>query len=284
MRVILSIDGGGIMGIGSAEFMQNMERDYKNFTDNIDAYAGTSVGSILATGASLGMSWSNIYTLFKNISPIIFKKPKFSFRMNPFNPKYDNRILIKELKKVFGSKRMSDVKKPLWIVAENFNGGRKPKVFDRTDSTFLWEAIATSCSAPTYFAPINGCIDGGLLANCPSMIALTSAVDKEGWKLNSIKILSLGTNGETPQKVKVGPRTTKLKWGKALLSTPTKGGEAIAVFQTKTILGDNVFRIEPSLKKDIAMDDVKSMDSYSKVWKELYFSLRKCRKFNEFLK
>lgn len=277
MKTMLSIDGGGIMGVGSAVFLRRLEQEYKDLS-KFDAYAGTSVGSILATGGALGMSWDSIYTLFNKVVPSIFKKRSFFDRFSP--NKYKSSDLINGLKKAFGDKKMTDLSVPLYVMCENFNAGRKPKVFDRTDDIYIWEAVAMSCSAPTYFAPIKGIIDGGLLANCPSMIGLTSVIHKENWSIDDVKILSLGTNGDVKNKITVSSKTRKLGWGKALLSTPTLGGEAIAVFQTNALLGDRVLRIEPMLKNDIDMDDLSKMGDYMLVWETLYiFNSTKVEEF-----
>ena len=270
---ILAIDGGGVLGIGAASFMEMIER----YTPPIrfEAFAGTSVGSILASAAAIGMPWTKIRPLFEEKVHKIFAKPSLSWRMDLRKPEYDNAGLKQALKEIFGDRLMSDVSSPLFIVAMNYKTG-KPKIYDNTDSVYVRDAVLQSCSAPTYFPPVDGIVDGGLVANNPSMCLITGLIQKFDWELKDMRLLSLGTNGDYWKDPKIDANTSKVEWAKILLESPTRGNEEIATFQSRALLGDRMFRVEPILSKDYAMDDLKCMDDYSKIWTYLYALRKSC--------
>ncbi|UTC77677.1 hypothetical protein E4O04_06555 [Treponema sp. OMZ 799] len=65
---ILSIDGGGILGLYSAELLNLIEKELfknnKTFSDKFNLIAGTSTGGIIALALALGLlPGSNIRTL-----------------------------------------------------------------------------------------------------------------------------------------------------------------------------------------------------------------------------
>ncbi|MDR2972873.1 MAG: patatin-like phospholipase family protein, partial [Bacteroidales bacterium] len=70
MKTLLAIDGGGLFGIGVANWIPKLE-NYK-----FDYYAGTSVGSILAASYAIGMAAEEVQEEFNGTFPKeIFKKP-----------------------------------------------------------------------------------------------------------------------------------------------------------------------------------------------------------------
>ncbi|MGC1952989.1 MAG: patatin-like phospholipase family protein [Gammaproteobacteria bacterium] len=54
---ILACDGGGIFGVITAKLLQSLDR---SVLDNIDLFAGTSTGSIIALGLASGVSIDTI--------------------------------------------------------------------------------------------------------------------------------------------------------------------------------------------------------------------------------
>lgn len=61
-------------------------------------------------------------------------------------------------------------------VAQGGKEGTSPFCFIPTDQ-LVWEAARSSGAAPTYFRPIGRFLDGGLLANNPTLDALTDIND-----------------------------------------------------------------------------------------------------------
>src|SRR3546814_7956238 len=72
---ILSLDGGGIKGIYSAQFLARCEQELttgKPLASYFDMIAGTSTGGIIALGLALGYSTSDILDFYTNDGRRIF--------------------------------------------------------------------------------------------------------------------------------------------------------------------------------------------------------------------
>ena len=77
---ILALDGGGIRGILTLQFLQAIESLIKErFGDNtllcdyFDLIGGTSTGSIIAAGLACGMTVEALEELYKNIGASVFR-------------------------------------------------------------------------------------------------------------------------------------------------------------------------------------------------------------------
>lgn len=272
-KLLHSYDGGGVLGIGPATFLKLAEYYLGMSWRRPDAVGGTSVGSIIAAAVANGMFFHEIEKAFAMCAPEIFREPDLMWRLDLSTPTYDGRGLRNSLRYVFGNTRMCDLRIPCFIVGMDYSRG-KPKVFDITDGDMVADVVAMSCSAPTYFPPINGIVDGGLVANNPAMCLITGLMQKNGWSLDDMWLLSFGTNGDYWKDPHVDSRTGKLEWAKILLSTPTRGNEEMATFQTNALLGKRHMRIEPILGEDYKLDDLDIMYEYADIWRGLY-SLRK---------
>ncbi len=263
-RWLMSIDGGGALGIGPAELLSRAEATVGRLVPH--AYAGTSVGALLAALAASGRSWRTIRDIFLAECPRIFERPPLSWRLNPWRPKYDGKALRSAAQRHLGDLRMCDLATPTFLTAFDFQVGR-PKVFDCRDETPVWYAVLCSTAAPTYFPIVDGRWgDGGLVANNPTVVGLVGAVAKCGWDLNDAWCLSLGTNGDSWRDPHVAHRS-KIGWLKPLLDTFMGGEEELATFQAHALLGERLLRLEPHLRHDVAMDDVATaLWSYRAIW------------------
>lgn len=266
-RLILTFDGGGVLGIGPAAFMSAFVRSGGVLAP--DAVAGTSAGAILAACRAVGMPWRQVVADFQKMAPEIFTAPPWRWRLDPRKPKYDGRGLVAALRRVFGDTRVCNTEIPIFITAMDYTRGR-PKVWDSGDSDFLWYAVAASCSAPTYFPPIDGLVDGGLVANSPAMVALAGAVGKLRWGLPNCWILSMGTNGVFWHDPRVGENTSLVEWMQILLKNQTRGNEEMAEYQARTLLEGRLYRVEPVLTKNYPLDAVSEMAGYRQLWEGLY--------------
>lgn len=266
-KIIWSYDGGGVLAIGPAMFMALAEDT--GILPNPNILVGTSAGSILAAARAIGMSWNEIMTAFHAKAPQIFKVPGWSWRLDPRKPKYDGKGLAAALRDVFGDIPINKTLYPVFITAMDYTRGR-PKIFDSSDSTPLWEAVAASCSAPTYFPPRNGLVDGGLIANSPSVVGIAGAISKLGISLEDIYCVSIGTNGDYWNNPKINENTSKLGWADLILSNPTRCNEELAVFQSQALLQSRYLRIEPITQCNYGLDQLRIMDEYSKIWSGLF--------------
>ena len=192
--IIHSYNGGGIRGLMIAFTMRTAEVVFgKAVTPNI--YAGTSVGSIIATLRALGYEWLDICKFFSEYGPQIFKR---SCLPRILRAKYSDKNINAILKKYIGEDTMlSDVKGcvlliptvdvsmdmlKVWTNVGNYEvdiEGNHAYSTARGEDAKLWEVVRASCSAPRYFnrSKINGRMfeDGGLKANNPSLLAYSIA-------------------------------------------------------------------------------------------------------------
>jgi hypothetical protein len=121
----------------------------------------------------------------------------------------------------------------------------------------------STSAAPTYFPSYNGYIDGGVIANNPSMAAIAQVLDGrnqagERATLDQVKLLSVGT-GDSLQYI----AGQSLDWGdaqwiKPILNVMMDGSVGVADFQCKQLLGNRYCRVEPIFPagKSFPMDDV----------------------------
>ncbi|MDE3170954.1 MAG: hypothetical protein KGL75_12495 [Acidobacteriota bacterium] len=129
-------------------------------------------------------------------------------------------------------------------------------------------ALRTS-AAPTYFPVYQGYVDGGVIANNPSMAAVAQALDAGTGKqqLADLRLLSLGT-GVTPAYIAGG----RLDWGLAqwapkLADMMLEGGMGVADYECARLLGPNYFRLAPVLPEPVPLDCVEKIPnlvSYAK--------------------
>lgn len=268
MYKVLSIDGGGIWGIGVAKYMYNYEiQTGKKFGEQFVAFAGTSTGAIIAALLSEGYSGTEIYDLYKTMATQIFKPQPWYNKLNPYAPKYTNKDYIKILKsKLKGN--MSDFVKPTFITAAS-STGEQEKVFDKGDVDMpKWKAVLASSAAPTFFDPVDGhWMDGGLFANNPAdclQSGLVSSIYNGNYRM-----LSFGTGGtDTGKSVK---NMNIVSWATYLLGGwLAKAGEASSYRVKKNIGESNFLRIKPILIKDYSMDDLAHIPEMEKVWDDAF--------------
>lgn len=259
MRTGITIDGGGILGIGSARFLKELNYCGEDFL------AGTSVGAILVAMRGSGMSWERVYNIFRSEGSAIFENPGFFWNMNPQKPKYDNKNLIALLKKYLGDVKMCDLHIPCFITTSDFKSG-KPKVFDRTDDIMVRDAVLMSTAAPTFFPPVGQCADGGLWANNPCMVGVGAYSKMASVEIDQIRVLSIGTGSDFYHSIDISPSMNKLQWAPKLIDFMMFCTEDAMSFLAEQFMGNRFFRVEPHSSKRYELDDVSLMDEYEMLW------------------
>lgn len=267
---ILSIDGGGIKGLFSAEILSSLEKHYKcTISDHFDLICGTSTGGLIALALSTKIPATEIVDFYIDYGKKIFPHTNYVSRGWAFakqliySSKYSNRNIRLSLKKILGDKKMSDAENLLCIPSYNLTQGR-PTVFKspfHINGKNLWcndaelmmvdVALATS-AAPTYF-PVheinhNYFTDGGVWANNPTLCGLTEAfryfidktftIDNEVIKYTSIEILSISSvNQPTAWSSKRWKNRSALQWllGNRLLQPFMEGQSYYTDFFINTI-------------------------------------------------
>ena len=224
---ILSIDGGGIRGVIPATILASLEAEMRaqnpgfKLYEQFDLICGTSTGGIIALGIALGINADEILNIYMNHGGEIFPWwrrniiAKF-LSLIPFigQPFYSRKKLTELLKKEFSNKRLSNCLTNICIPVYNASLGqihvfKTPHTEGLTNDLHIPAvdvALATS-AAPAYFSSYSftytmpdarkksytNLIDGGMLANNPTLIGLTEAVSRLNIPIENIEILSLGT-------------------------------------------------------------------------------------------
>lgn len=208
---VLSIDGGGYLGLATASFAQQIERHFNcSFSASFDLFCGTSTGAIIAAALAVGKTAEEIVGLYQSLGPAIFRKKKAK---GFWRSRYSLEQLRECLEPHIGNTTLGGLKaagKSVLITAFNRTTG-KPRVFkpdhskrlSTDDQLKLIDVVLASASAPTYFAsmqianPSTGMAevfcDGGVACNHPALIGFSEASYELGHKPTHIKILSLST-------------------------------------------------------------------------------------------
>lgn len=191
MGIGLALAGGGIRGIAHVGVLKALE----DYNIKIDAIAGTSAGSIVATLYAMGYSPYYIYLLFKKYAkdiinlknaPIINGIAKFirnkKIGVTGLNDGLILERMYNELAKKKGFKYVGDIKMPLIISAVDI-GEAKEYIFTNCASRSnqndnyiteidIGKAVRASSSFPAVFCPCefknHMFMDGGVLDNIPA--------------------------------------------------------------------------------------------------------------------
>ncbi|CAI5681182.1 unnamed protein product [Oreochromis niloticus] len=226
LQSVLCLDGGGIKGLVLIQMLIALEKEAGRPTRELfDWVAGTSTGGILALAIIHGKSMEYLRCLYFRMKEQVFKGSR----------PYESAPLEDFLKTEFGENtKMTDIKFPRVMVTSVladrhpgelhiFRNYDPPSVSREapytTTATFkpltipqeqlVWRAARSSGAAPTYFRPMGRFLDGGLLANNPTLDAMTEvhqynkALKAEGREKDTKKlgiVVSLGT-GKPPQVV-----------------------------------------------------------------------------------
>ena len=210
---ILSLDGGGVRGIFSAQVLNSINDKLGiNTCNTFNLLVGTSTGSIVAAAVAIGYDLSKLVQDYECYAPRIFKQ-RFSLR-GYLRSRYDSKILGNFLHESFKETTLGDIKTPLIINATNVSTGkvhvfkssyqeeRRGGDYVRDGDVPLYKAVLASCSAPTYFDPVkisdDLVCDGGLWANNPALVGYVDAINNFNETPAKMKILSIGT-GNTRQ-------------------------------------------------------------------------------------
>lgn len=240
---ILSIDGGGIKGVFPAFYLALVEQELAKrddgktkIKDHFDLITGTSTGGIIALALSFGIPAKEIYDLYLQNAKSIFGNKKRLFFGQIFNSAHERDFLEKLVRDKFREyfdgedPRIKDVLTHVAIPIYDLIKGNPSVIKSPYHSNFKRDlhipayqvAMATS-AAPTYFAPYSSDyidlegmerpfknkVDGGVMANNPTIIGILEATKAFGKDLKDLEILSLGTGYK---KFTEGDSNRK-KWG-----------------------------------------------------------------------
>jgi len=126
-KLILSLDGGGIRGAATTQFLSHVETELKqqnqSIRDYVDFYAGTSTGSIIALAlATTDLTMSEINDLynFENAQEI-FDPNKGLFEIDGINAlKYEANGKTNLLRKSMGNATLDNVGQDKHVLAVSY--------------------------------------------------------------------------------------------------------------------------------------------------------------------
>jgi len=280
---IMTFDGGGVRGVYTAVLLQRLADQVPGLLDRTELLAGTSTGGIIALGLASGRTPAELVSLYQDNAARIFDASwlhELADLHGLSGAEYDNRNLESILKSLFGSTRLGQLAKKVLVPSFQLDnqapqaGKRmwKPKFFhnfpgpDSDGNELVVDVALRTSAAPVYFPTYQVYIDGGVVANDPSMAALAQAIDKDtgAQKLDDLLLFSLGT-GTNPTYIAGRDLDWGVaQWAKPLVSLMIDGVMGVAEYQCRHLLTTRYFRLEPQLPKPIAMDDASEVDNLVK--------------------
>ncbi|XP_047434011.1 85/88 kDa calcium-independent phospholipase A2 isoform X2 [Mugil cephalus] len=307
MDKLLCLDGGGIKGLVLIQMLIALEREAGKPTRELfDWVAGTSTGGILALAIIHGKSMEYLRCLYFRMKEQVFKGSR----------PYESAPLEDFLKKEFGENtKMADVQYPRVMVTSVladrhpgelhiFRNYNPPSIHREppyaTTATFqpltvpqeqlVWRAARSSGAAPTYFRPMGRFLDGGLLANNPTLDAMSEihqynkALKAEGHEKDIKKlgiVVSLGT-GKPPQvvvsSVDVFRPSNPLELAKSFVGAKELGkmlvdcctdsdGCAVDRARAWCEMIDTIYhRLSPQLSQEVLLDEVSDAVLVDMLW------------------
>lgn len=276
---ILSLDGGGIKGVYSAELLRRAEAELaggRPLASYFDMIAGTSTGGIIALGLGLGFTTAEISAFYREDGRRIFPPiPHGRFaRLRQFcrwtlRTKLDHEALEAALKGRFGDRLLGESTVRLVIPAfmmpkteiAVFKTDHHPD-FRNDHLTPAWKVARATSAAPTYLKGMEHLesgrifIDGGVWANNPVMVALVDALSAYSLTFDQIDILSIGTGNPPFSLSKEQTLRGLVAWREAIKAAMFLTTDN-ATSQAKLLLGpQRCLRLEPSGEDaNVEMDD-----------------------------
>jgi patatin-like phospholipase/acyl hydrolase len=271
---ILALDGGGIRGVYTAVLLSRLAKEVPGFIERSDLLAGTSTGGLLALGLASGMSLDTLIEFYQNSGGAIFSRSVWHEIRDIgelLGAKYGNKNLAHIVETTFGDATLNDLL-PRHVLIPTFDLDNqatppapqmwKPKFFhnfagaDSDGAQKISDVALRTSAAPTYFPVYQGYVDGGVVANNPSMAAVAQALDANTGKqkLADLRLISIGT-GVTPAFVSGDALDWGLaQWAPILTDMMLEGGMGVADYECARLLGKSYFRLAPVLPEPIPLD------------------------------
>ena len=284
---ILSLDGGGIRGIYTAEILRRCEESFCGdvpLAQYFDMIAGTSTGGIIALGLGLGIPTAKIVSFYRDDGRRIFP-PLPGCRMERLRrflsslrgTKLMHEELEKALRKQFLDHLLGESMTRLVIPA--FMMPKTEIAVFKTDHhkdfrndyvTPMWQVARATSAAPTYLKGLEHeesgriFIDGGVWANNPVMVGLVDAVSAYDLSFDQVEIFSIGTGNAPFALRKPDVFRGMIAWREAIKAAMFLTTDN-ATAQVKLLLGPGrCLRVEP-----IEADSVIELDDYDSAFARL---------------
>jgi len=276
MYHILSLDGGGIRGLLTAILLERLEDTLPGTLAQVDLFAGTSTGGILALALAAGHAPTEARDVYEKQGRVVFADTALDNLANlghALGAQYSAAPLKRLLTEQFGDMRLGDLPHKVLIAAFDLDNGPdlpppvrtwKPKFFHNFpgpdsdgDERVVDVALRTS-AAPSYFPVYQGYVDGGVVAGNPSMAALAQALEPNtgGQALPDVSLLSVGTGRNARHLTAQNNDWGWLQWAPHIIEFVLDGTSGVADYECRQLLGERYHRLNPLLPERINLDDV----------------------------
>ena len=294
MYSIISIDGGGMMGIVPCTILNYLEKQIQNLADNdairiadcIDFFVGTSTGGIMSLALTTPdengrpkYTVEELLDFYRVSGPEIFdvkllRKLTTGFGLR--DSKYSDNALSKVMSQYFGDIKLSESIAPTLVTAYDLNAQKALYFRSYTAKNsqhheyYRRDAARATASAPTFFplAEVNNmhgetslCVDGVILAYNPGLIAYSEFRRlSKGTRAANMNLISLSTGNRS---LNIDSEEAKqwgsINWGSNFASIMVDGNRQNVHNQLTQVFADtpeNYTRIDPALfdTVDAAMD------------------------------
>ncbi|KAL7735011.1 hypothetical protein ACLKA6_011274 [Drosophila palustris] len=304
---LLCLDGGGIRGLVLVQMLLEVEKLSRTpIIHMFDWIAGTSTGGILALGLGCGKNMRQCMGLYLRMKEQCFVGSR------PYNSEYFEAILKDNLGEF---NVMTDIKHPK-IMVTGVMADRKPvdlhlfrnytsasdilgivtSISNRRipppqpEEQLVWRAARATGAAPSYFRAFGRFLDGGLIANNPTLDAMTEiheynmALRSSGRESEAVPVsvvVSLGTGHIPVTELKdidvFRPEsiwdTAKLAYGISTIgnllvdqATCSDGRVVDRARAWCSTIGVPYYRFNPQLSEDIAMDEKDDQKLINMLW------------------
>lgn len=260
---ILSLDGGGSKGIYTLGILEEFEK-YLNtkLCEYFHLIYGTSTGAIIGSLLALGYSVLEIKKMYLHLIPKIMK---------PLSRNKRSKVLVSEANNIFHELTFADFKTRVGIVSTEYEF-EKPLIF-KTDSNQIYsqkasfvpgfgcrivDAVISSSAAFPFFNKYKvetqnkgskELIDGGFVANNPTLFAIIDATQGYSITNDKIKILNLGV-GQYPEKSGLFSKLLMKLWPIELLQKTFNSNSNTLAELVNIVYGDiRIIRISDSFTK-----------------------------------
>lgn len=276
MYRILSLDGGGLRGVLTAKLLERLESAQPGFLSQVNLFAGTSTGGVLALGLALGLSPTDMGRLYTQAASQVFADSIWDDirdlgRLTGAD--YSNQPLKQAILELIGDITLGDLPRQVLISSFQLDNNAqtpglprtwKPKFFhnfpgpDSDAAEKVVDVALRTSAAPAYFPIYQGYVDGGVVVNNPSMCALAQALNPNmgGHKLEEVALLSIGTGVSSKYISQKDADWGLVQWAPHLVSMMIEGGVGLAEYQCRQMLGERFLRINPALPGSVGLDDV----------------------------
>lgn len=195
MKLGVAFSGGGVKGAAHIGVLKALEEN----NIKIDAVAGTSAGSIVATLFAMGYTPEEMINLFRYFAKGMLKANPGDVVSNVRNGKglrldgalssINVELAMQEVSKYKDLKYISELKMPIAIPTVDINTSKKYVFtnYSQEEDYYIKDmeiakAVRASCTYPGVYAPFDyknyRFVDGGVLDNIPADEAKKLGVDK----------------------------------------------------------------------------------------------------------